>query len=252
MRFLWLRGWDTNHDNNRVTSSQSHTSSKIHPTRPSPRKLQVGGTCCWWSPGSLHGLDGGAELCLHLLLKLIPAGRLTLPRQILSDQLLLLLRSAVQQHVELILRTKHRICFYSRQEIKNGGKKGGLRTAAANMLFFIINSSDIVMNREIIWSIKRLRMSYFSVHTVMLVQTALSIENNDKMTHLFELVDWLFIIPNTYYSYIFQELRRRYSSYSFGRTYTKKGIKASGSARNGVLWLLKNLQWVCIGRMFES
>lgn len=57
------------------------------------------------------------------------------------------------------------------------------------MLFFIINSSDIVMNREIIWSIKRLRMSYFSVHTVMLVQTALSIENNDKMTHLFELVD---------------------------------------------------------------
>lgn len=70
------------------------------------RLKMVSVTWCWWSPGSLYGPEGGAELSLHLLLELISAGRLALPRQILSDQLLLLLRSPVQQHVQLILRTE--------------------------------------------------------------------------------------------------------------------------------------------------
>lgn len=60
-------------------------------------------TCRQWRPGSLNGPNGGAKLCLHLLLKLIAAGRLALPRQVLSDELLLLLWSPVQQHIQLVL-----------------------------------------------------------------------------------------------------------------------------------------------------
>lgn len=68
------------------------------------KKVQF--ACCWWSPGSLHGPDGGAELRLHLLLKVIATRRLAFPSQILSDQLLLLLQSPIQQHVQLVLWTE--------------------------------------------------------------------------------------------------------------------------------------------------
>lgn len=59
--------------------------------------------CC---PAALQALHGAAELCLHLLLKLISTGGLALPRQVLSDQLLLLIRSPVEKNIQLILRTE--------------------------------------------------------------------------------------------------------------------------------------------------